>query len=80
MPPVIQRLPKKISIVIRTDDHGSPHVHVLGPDAEAKIYLDGTVDRSHGFSERALRLLSAHVLKDVDEFRDAWFEIHGDEE
>ena len=34
-----------IRIVINTKDHGYPHVHVLAPDAKAKIRID-TLDVS----------------------------------
>lgn len=62
-----------------TDDHGNPHVHVLGPGAKAKIFLETLdVESSVGFSEKALN----QIVKKVKEFREilleSWEEYHGE--
>ena len=56
-------------------DHSPPHVHVLGPNQEAKFSLEPIeCFYSRGFSERALREIKEY-LKDKKKFLlEAWNE------
>ena len=64
-----------------TNDHSPPHVHVFGPQGEAKIVLAGPGDpfpeRVAGIGRGDLR----RILKETHARRDAllleWTRIHG---
>ena len=72
---------KNISITIRSDDHEPPHIHAIGPGAEAKIeILTGTVVWSYGFSRKALDEILQLVLSRQFELMEKWYEIHGENE
>lgn len=53
-----------LRIVIYPKDHEPAHVHVVGPDAEAKFDIK-TLEcmENHGFSEKSLRRIKEY-LKD----------------
>ena len=51
-----------------------PHVHVISPDGEAKIWLEPRVEcaRSHRLTDRAVRRILALTVEREQEIRDAW--------
>jgi hypothetical protein len=72
-----------LRVVIYSNDHWPPHVHVVGPDREAKIALSSAgghpgLVSNHGLSRSQL----ASVLVEIDRQRDRlmrrWREIHDD--
>ena len=70
--PVILRF-KNIRFVIVPQDHGHPHVHVLGKSAEAKFRLDQVECMDNkGFSKKALNEIEKQVLKYQDLLLEAW--------
>ena len=55
------------------------HVHVLGPDGEAKIWLHPIkVSRYKGFDFRTLRRICRVVKSNKSLIEDAWHEHFGD--
>ena len=50
------------------------HVHVLGPDGEAKIWIEPEVEvaRNWGLNDRKLRRAVELVREREDEIREAW--------
>jgi hypothetical protein len=73
---------KRLRITIYSNDHPPPHVHVIGPDREARIAIG---DDSHppeimdfyGFPRRELIRVLYEVARRQDELLDAWRTIHG---
>jgi len=77
--PVIIRF-KNLKFCIYKDDHGNAHVHVLGPGAEAKIYLDNLeVASSYGFSKKALGRIVKEVEANKELLTSHWEEWHDQE-
>jgi GNAT superfamily N-acetyltransferase len=52
------------------------HVHVVGADGEAKIWLEPVIElaRSHGLGARMIRTALQLVREREDEIRRAWHE------
>jgi len=50
------------------------HVHVQGPDGEAKYWLEPTVELAHnyGLNERQLRSVKPLIEAHADEIRRSW--------
>ena len=55
------------------------HVHVLGEEGEAKIWIEPRVEvaRTHGLSERTLKMALEIVEEREDEIRTAWRQHFG---
>ena len=50
-----------------------PHVHVMGPDAEAKIILSNqNVVKSKGFSAKEIKLIQKVVKEHKAKLMEAW--------
>ena len=61
MSPTILRT-RNLRVVIYPKDRFPPHVHVLGPDQEAKFSLEPIeCFYSRGFSEKALRQMKEYL-------------------
>jgi hypothetical protein len=80
--PTILRF-RGLRVVIYTNDHWPPHVHVIAPEAQAKIALGEARQRpfvllNEGLSRRQL----AWALTEIDRNRELlltrWREIYGD--
>ena len=72
MSPMILRT-RNLQVRIYPKDHGPPHVHVIGPDAEAKFQLhDMQCLHSRGFSERALKRIKTFLADKRRELEEAW--------
>jgi ribonucleotide monophosphatase NagD (HAD superfamily) len=72
-----------LSIVIYSNDHAPPHVHVIGQNAEAKIALGSRYERASILVNSGLsRAQLAKALTEIDRnealLRRRWREIHGD--
>ena len=55
------------------------HVHVLGEEGEAKIWIEPQIEiaRAHGLTERTLRVALDLVKEREDEIHRAWREHFG---
>ncbi len=72
-----------LRVVIYTNDHRPPHVHVIGPDAEARIALGDVGERpwlmtNEGLSRREVVEALAEIDRNRDLLMQRWREIHGD--
>ena len=71
---------RNVRIVIFPRDHGPPHVHAIGPGAEAVFNL-GSLElvRCRGFDSRAVGRIRQFLSERKNELLEAWHEIHGEE-
>ena len=55
------------------------HVHVLGEEGEAKIWIEAEIEvaRSHGLGDRTLGIALGLVKEREDEIRRAWYQHFG---
>jgi len=72
-----------LRIVIYPNDHPPPHVHVVGPNGEARVALgddtqDAKVLTNDGLSRRELRAALFEVTEHREMLVRFWSEIHGD--
>jgi hypothetical protein len=67
---------RNVDIMIRSRDHAPPHVHARTHGAEAKIYLDGTVEWSKGFTKKDLKRMCAEIVSRKELLMEKWNEIH----
>lgn len=74
MSPTILRT-ASLRVVIFPKDHSPPHVHVFGPEGEAKFEID-TLDciSSTGFPQRTLWKIQCYLLKHQSYLKEAWNE------
>lgn len=71
---------RNIRIVIFSRDHGPPHVHAIGPNAEAVFNLkDLELVRSKGFDSRSVSKIRQFLCERKSELLEEWNEIHGEE-
>lgn len=74
MSPVVLRT-KNLRVVIYPKDHQPPHVHVLGPDAEAKFTIEKLECYfSRGFSQKELKRIKSFLKAKKDICMEAWYE------
>ncbi len=64
-----------LRIVIYPKDHEPAHVHVMGPDGEAKFDIR-TMEciENHGFSEKSLRRTREYLIARKSSLLEAWHE------
>jgi hypothetical protein len=72
-----------LRVVIYLNDHAPPHVHVIGPDAEAKIALGqrgsrATIVSNDGLSPALLAAALAEIDRNQALLAQRWRDIHGD--
>lgn len=72
-----------LRVVIYSNDHWPPHVHVIGPDREARIALGSagqypSVLTNEGLSRRQLAAALIEVERNSALLLQRWREIHGD--
>lgn len=68
---------RNVRIVIFPRDHEPPHVHAIGPGAEAVFRLDDLeLIRSRGFDSRAVASIQRFLQERKEELMEAWNEIH----
>ncbi len=80
--PTILRF-RGLRVVIYTNDHWPPHVHVSAPEAQAKIALGEARQRPHVLVNDGLTLRQLNwALTEIDRNRELlltrWREIYGD--
>ncbi len=61
--------------MIYPKDHSPAHVHVIGPDAEAKFDIN-TMEciESYGFSQRTLKRIKDYLEERKETLLEAWHE------
>ena len=79
--PAILRL-GKLRVVIYTNDHRPPHVHVIGSGAAARVALGEEDERpwlmtNEGLSRRQLGQALVEIGRNRDLLVQRWREIHG---
>ena len=80
--PTILRF-RGLRVVIYANDHRPPHVHVIGPDSEARIALGDEGGKpwlmmNEGLSRRKVAEALVEVGRSRDQLMQRWREIHGD--
>ena len=69
---------KNLCVVIYPKDHNPPHVHVIGPDAEAKFKIaDLSCYYSRGFSDKSLKYIEKFLKDKINKLMEAWNEYFG---
>lgn len=81
MPTVLPGL-KGWRVVIYTNDHRPPHVHMVGPTVHARFELLcdlGSVRlmSTIGFRISELRRVEAYLLRHLEQLCNDWNQIHG---
>lgn len=62
-----------LQIRVYPKDHNPPHVHVVGPEAEAKFKLDNLeCFYSKGFSRRSLKRIEDYLRERKQTLMEAW--------
>jgi hypothetical protein len=74
MAPTVFRT-RNYRIVIYPKDHRPAHVHIIGPDAEAKFDIN-TLEciSSHGFSQKALKTIQEFLESRQKRLLEIWDE------
>lgn len=72
-----------LRVVIYSNDHWPPHVHVVGPDREARIELCGqgkppSLVTNNGLSRSQLTAALVEIAQHRELLLQRWREIHGD--
>jgi Domain of unknown function (DUF4160) len=80
--PSVLPLFKGWRVVIFTNDHRPPHVHVLGPQEHARFELLCDLGQVRlmsnlGFSLKQLQQIADHLLKHISRLCAMWGRIHG---
>ena len=74
MSPIILRT-RNLSVRIYPKDHDPAHVHVVGPDAEAKFRLDSfECIFARGFTQKALKQIKSFLKERKSLLMEAWNE------
>ena len=62
-------------VIVYPKDHKPAHVHVIGPEAEAKFNIE-TLEciENSGFSEKSLRRIKEYLKERQETLRRAWYE------
>lgn len=73
----------KLRIVIYLNDHSPPHVHVIGPESEAKIELGRgqskpRLSRNDGLSAKEVAAALAAIDESAYLLMEKWESLHGD--
>ena len=79
--PTVDRI-NGLRVMVYVDDHGPPHVHVVGRGCEAVFVLncpDGppNVRMVEGFSDRDLFKIKSYIKLKVAQLCESWRQIHG---
>jgi hypothetical protein len=74
---------KGFRVVIYTNDHWPPHIHVIGAGREARIALGGvgqwpSIVTNEGLSRRELAAALVEIDRNRELLIERWREIHGD--
>lgn len=73
-----------LRVMVRTNDHPPPHVHVEGPGKQAAFELhcpNGpvTLRDNLGFSKKELQAIADDLNRDIPLLCRKWGEIHGNQ-
>lgn len=72
MAPVVFRT-ENLKYVIYPQDHQPAHVHVIGPDAEAKFEIKTLkLMTNYGFNEKTLRKITKYLKERQNSLLEAW--------
>lgn len=76
--PVVMRI-AGYRIVIFTNDHRPPHVHIIGSDGQVVVSIEAVprILRIEGFSDREALKLAKEVGANADTLLKEWEVIHG---
>lgn len=71
-----------LRVVMYSNDHRPPHVHVIGDGCEALFVLSCATGNirlreNYGFARRELTSIAKTLTERLDELCRAWKEIHG---
>lgn len=70
---------KNLKVYIYPKDHDPPHVHVIGPDSEARFYIHSLeCYQSYGFSKKDVNRISEFLEDNIELLIQAWEELHED--
>ena len=74
MSPTIYKT-SNLSIRIYPKDHNPPHVHVIGPEGEARFRLEDLVCYySRGFTQKSLKRILLFLSENQKSLMEAWHE------
>jgi uncharacterized protein (DUF885 family) len=69
----------KIRLVIHSRDHTPPHVHIIAPEAEARIAIETLeILEAHGFDRSDLKEFTEFIKERQEKIKEKWDEIHGE--
>ena len=73
-------LTKNFKIYIYPKDYDPQHVHVIGPDCEAKFSIR-SLDciQNYGFSKKDINRISKFLEENIDILIEAWEDYHENE-
>lgn len=76
--PVVMRI-AGYRVVIFTNDHRPPHVHIIGSDGQVVMTIESVprILRTEGFSDREALKLSKEVGAHTETLLKEWEAIHG---
>lgn len=76
--PVVMRM-AGYRVVIFTNDHRPPHVHIIGSDGQVVVSIeaDPRILRIEGFSDREALKLAKEVGANAETLMQEWDAIHG---
>ena len=76
MAPTVLRT-RNMRVVVYPSDHQPPHVHVIGPEAEAKFRIEDLhCFYCRGFTRRHIEELRAFLEPRKDQLKEAWETYH----
>jgi len=76
----IYRIRSNIRVTIRSRDHRPAHVHIIGPDCEAKISIESMeVIECYGFTRKDMKAFIEYLKPRKAELMEKWNEIHENE-
>ena len=69
-----------IRLVIHSRDHRPPHVHIIGPDAEARITIETLeILQVHGFDRSDVKEFIEFIKERQEKIKEKWNEIDSEE-
>ena len=75
MAPTVFRT-RNLRVKIYPKDHNPPHVHVIGPDAEAKFDIENLeCISSYGFSQKFIKMIQDYLKQRQSKLKEVWNEL-----
>jgi hypothetical protein len=80
--PTVLRLSKGWRVVVYTNDHRPPHIHVLGVQEHARFELLCDLGRvtlisNFGFTHSQINSISVNLVRNIGKLCSEWGKIHG---